>query len=504
MSKKEKEFSSENEHETESTINFEKDTNNEQAETESNAISFDDSKPNPDYDGYGYSEPEVTVKKKKRISIKALVTSLIVGIVAAVMLTYSICSSVYKTMYAKAYTDANANTSLAVSEFDLLKDIINFYSYNNKNLDYEEMMSAAMNAYLAQTGDIYAKYYSQQDLAELQNDTEGKFVGIGINIINDTVELNGKELLVLNIVNVMENSSALEVGIKTGDLIFEVEANGIMEPVDIETSTKFTGPAGSTIKFSVLRKSGDTYETLTFTATRRELTTSSIFSRVYELDSTVGIIRISTFDDTTPQQFDKAVSDLKAKGCTRFVLDLRYNFGGSLDSMEKLLSFFLKKGDVFVQMKNNTGEAFKYKIAEKSHFAAEGSACSIKAEEIGKYNELPIVLLCNEYTASAAEAFIAALRDHSLAHVIGTNTYGKASVQSLLPFNLFIPNALGAVALTTDELLTPNGTRFNNVGIKLDADKVVDLSDEAKNHSIYTLPDKLDNQLQKAIEYFIK
>lgn len=458
--------------------------------------------------GDEYYEEQEAPKKQKRVSLKALIISLIAVVVATVMLTYSICSSIYKSMYAKAYADANsvANLNGGTTEIDLVAAILNSFGYDNKNFDDEKMMNAAIDAYIAASGDLYAEYYTKEELEAFQDESAGKLTGIGINIINDTLTLDGEELLVLNIVNVMDDSPALEAGIKAGDLIFEIEIDGAMRSITEigfnETLSKMTGPAGSTAKISVLRRSGEAYEKLTFSAVRREVITTSVYTRVYSLDSSIGIIRISTFDDTTPDQFDKAISSLRAQNCNKFVIDLRYNPGGALDSTEKLLSFFLNKGDVFIQMKNNKGAVTKYAIGETSNFAMEDSACSIDAKEIGKYRDLDMVILCNKFSASASEVFISAFKDYNLAPIVGVDTYGKGTVQSTYLLDSFVQGATGAVSLTTDEFLTPNGAILNKVGVKIDSDKFVALSPEAEEYSVYELPDELDNQLEKAVKFF--
>ena len=489
--------------------------NNDEIDTssDSNVLSFEDSKNNEDdnTDNEYPKETDTCKKKRKGISVKTLVVSIIAAIVAAVMLTYSICASIYKSMYAKAYVDAytNANQSVntnSFSEIDIIAEIMNSFSY--QKLDQDEMMDAAIKAYIEKSGDIYATYYTHEELQESENESQGKMTGIGVNVINDTVTYNGKTLLVLNIVNVMNNSPALEVGIKAGDLIHEIEIDGKMQSItDInftEAYAAMKGAAGSVAKISILRKSGDSFEEKTFEAKRREVLTTSVYERVYTKDSKIGVIRISTFDDTTPSQFDEAIKTLKSKGCTKFVIDLRNNPGGSLDSMEKILSFFLEKGQTFMQIKDNQGQITKFAISEVSNFALENSPCAITKEDIGKYKDLDIALICNNQTASASEIFISAFNDYKLAPIIGTKTYGKGSIQSMFNLGSIVPGMTGAISLTTNEALSPLGNSFNITGIKIDEDKNEPLSDEAKEYSIYELSDDLDNQLQKAVKFLNK
>lgn len=485
-------------------IEFEEQNNDE------TTISFDDSEleRSTSYNGYpedNSSDNEPDSKKPKRISIKTLVVSIIAAVVAAIMLTYSICSSLYQSMCAKAYVDANKIASQnqnSYSELDLIAQIMNSLSYDE--LNHDEMMTAAIKAYVEQSGDVYASYYSEEELKAAQKQSQEASVGIGISIIDDELTYKDKLFIVIKIVDVIEGSPAFEKGIKTGDLIWAIEINGEKQYISNIGSEKayaaMKGAVGTEAKFYVLRKNGESYEEIPFSITRREITSVTVYPRVYTKNSEIGIIRISDFNDTTPSQFENAVESLKAKGCKKFVLDLRYNTGGALDSMEKLLSFFLEKGKTFVQFKDNQGNITPFIIKETSNFASKNSPCSIKAGDVGKYKDLNIVILCNEYTASASEIFISALRDHNITNSVGTKTYGKGVIQSTFALSSLVEGMTGAISLTTDEALSPKGNSFNKNGIT--PDQLIPLSDEAKKYSIYELTDDLDNQLQEAIKFF--
>ena len=155
-----------------------------------------------------------------------------------------------------------------------------------------------------------------------------------------------------------------------------------------------------------------------------------------------------------------------------------------------------------MQIKNNQGAITKFTINETSNFASENSVCSINKEDIGKYKNLDVAIICNEQTASAAEIFISVFKDYKLAPIIGTKTYGKGSIQRTFDLGSIVQGMTGAISLTTDEALSPNGISFNNnLGIKPDNDKIEPLNEEAKKYSIYELSDDLDNQLQKAVKF---
>ena len=481
------------------------------ANNESDVVSFDDSTVSESAEGYDYRPPNENEKKKKRnISWKTLAVSIITVGVAACMLTYWICGSIYQSMYAQAYVDANINkiNGAYFSKMDTLSQIVEFYSYTELNQD--EMMDAAMKAYIEASGDVYAAYYTKEELEEIYSNAgtedEGKMTGIGINIINDIIDYNGGKLFVLRISNVMKDSPALEVGILSGDLIFEVEIDGEMKRInDIgfeEAVEKMAGVAGSKAKISVLRRNGESYEVKTFEAIRREVITTSVYERVYTKNPEIGILRITSFDTTTPSQFEAAIKALKAQGCNKFVFDLRDNYSVSFESVEKMLSFFLNNNDTFLRSKTKDGQISEYKMTENSIFADDNSACNIKKEDLGKYKDLNIVVLCNEYTTRISELFVSAFKDYNLAPVVGTHTFGDGLLQEEFPLGNYVLGLDGTVILSTMEMLSPKGNSFNGSGIKLDDDKIVPLNEEAKKLNISELPDEMDNQLQTAVNFF--
>ena len=480
-------------------------------EPTSETVSFDDSVTDYSAEGYNYHSKESKEgrNKKRHVTWKTLAISIITVMVATLMLTYWICSSVYQSMYAQAYVDANKNTVINNANFsklDLLSQIVNAYSY--EDLNHDEMMEAAMKSYIESSGDVYATYYTKEELQAAtsgSSETDGKMTGIGINIINDIINYNGEDLFVIRIVNVMKDSPAREVGIKSGDLIYAVEINGEMKLVDdvgfSVAIEKMAGAAGTKAKLSILRKSGDSYEKKTFEAVRREVITTSVIEKVYSKNSEIGVIWISTFDNNTPAQFENAIESLKTLGCKKFVIDLRDNSSDSFASVEKMLSYFLNSGDIFMQNKNNQGKITSYKLTQNSIFADKDTPCSIKEGDIGKYRDLDVVILCNKSTARLGELFVSAFKDYQLAPIVGVNTYGDSLLQRTYYLGDFLAGSDGAVTLSTDEMLSPKGNSFYKNGVTVDADKTVSINKEAETLSIYELSDDLDNQLQKAVEF---
>lgn len=463
-------------------------------------------------------QEEKKEKKKKKISVKTFVISLIAVAVATLMLTYAICSSVYQAMYAKAYVDANENSfingnasSTGVSELDVIADIINSSYYGD--VDTDKLMEAAIDAYIAQTGDVYAAYYTQEELDAQSNEDLGKTTGIGVNIINSKITYQGAEKSVLKVINVVKNSPAEESGVKIGDYIYSAILDGVEYTVhDLgyeDALNKLLGAEGTTASFVALRENGEEYTSVRFDIVRKSFTSNSVYERIPNIpanaDGKVGVIKITNFDYTTPSQFCEKIESLKSQGCEKFVLDVRYNPGGYQTSVQAVLSYFLNEGDVYMRTKDKAGNIESEKIQVVSSFQGEYSGCNVSKEDIGKYKDLDVVVLCNEYTASAGELFVATFKDYSLGEVIGVKTYGKGTMQTtynLQAYALFkygVTGVEGAVKLTTHEYYSAKSDSYNGIGIE--PNHSVPLSEEAAKLNVYDFEniDKIDDQLIKAI-----
>ena len=471
--------------------------------------------------GFSNNSNPKTEKPKKKISIKNFVIAIIAAILATVMLTYSICNSIFQSMYAKAYLDANQNSHLngnismgQISELDIISRIIQEVEYHD--VDQEKMMTAAIKAYVEATGDIFAAYYTEEELNQSNDDSVGKMVGIGVKIINDKMTYNGEEIWGLNTVNIMLNSPAEEIGMKVGDFVFRIYVNdkaynikdiGYDEALDL-----LLGEAGTKAKFTALRKNGDAYEEITFEPTRREITTTSVYYHVAkDLDPNgkIGIVKIEEFDYTTPTQFTTAIDTMKASGCEKFIIDVRNNLGGLGDSIHAVLSYFLNEGDVYVRIKDKNGEITSEKIAPVSNFSGDQAGCNVKKEEIGKYKGLDIVVVSNELTVSAAELFVANVKDYKLGTVVGTKTFGKGTMQvtyDLEQYGLYlfgVPNLKGALQVTAGAYMSAFSDNYDKIGIEPDVNQPLTLTEEEqKQYTIYTIPDNLDDQLVEAIKHF--
>ena len=460
-----------------------------------------------------FEDSAKTPKKIIKFSLKTFILSSISLILATFMLTYTICSGIYQKQLADIYADAfesgnnssnnGASSSLTgFSEFELIDILLDSYFYNDGSLDKSKLTEASLKAYLAATGDIYAAYYTQEELDASNDEGAGRMYGIGVNIINSTVTINGKEYAVLKIINVMKDSPAQESGLRTGDLIAYAGVGSKRESVEElgydDALKKLKGEENTKAEFTILRKSGEDYLEKEFSVTRRQVTTESVYYRVYSRNSKIGIIKITGFELKTPEQFCEAVEALKNQGCEKFVIDVRNNPGGYELSVAAILSYFLEEGDVYIRTKNSKGVINEKKVGVVSSLNGDYAGCNVTKEDIGKYKNLDMVVLCNENTASAGELFTATFRDYGLGKIIGTTTFGKGKMQTTYSLSAF--GLEGAVKFTTHMYYSAKSEGYDGIGIK--PDYLVELSEEAAEYNIYDLPDEKDNQLQEAMKHF--
>ena len=325
-----------------------------------------------------------------------------------------------------------------------------------------------------------------------------------MSIVNTVVEISGVKYGVMEVISVFKDSPAMESGVMVGDYIMYVESDGEMKLVDAIGYTQalddMLGESGTPARFIVYRKSGAGFEDIEFEITRRKVESESVIYKVSELNSEVGIVNITGFDLTTPEQFKEAVNTLRdTHKCKYFVFDVRNNPGGSLDSIETVLTYFLDEGDEIVSTEYADGTKESSSARAKTYIE-EYSGLNVKKSEIGMYKDLNFIVLTNENTASAAELFTATMRDYGLAKVVGMTTYGKGCMQSLYPLDSY--GIEGGLKLTVAMYYSASKTVYHGTGIVPDYE--IDLSDEAKKINFYVLPEEKDAQLQKAIELLTK
>jgi len=331
------------------------------------------------------------------------------------------------------------------------------------DVDESEMMDSAINGVL-QSLDPYSAYMSPELFKEMQTDTRGEFGGLGIEI--------GMESGLVKVIAPIDDTPAAKAGIKAGDYIIKIGKDQVQGKSLMEAVKLMRGPVDTSIKLTIRRK--NIKKPLEFKITRKIIEVKSVNSEILGKKKNLGYIRLKSFNENSDKQFLRIVKkfekDSKIKG---YILDLRNNPGGLLTQAINITDFFLDDGEI-VSTKGR-------KISETRKFFAR------KGDEIkGK----PIIVLINNGSASASEIFAGALKDHKRAIILGENSYGKGSVQSIIPLR----NG-GGMRLTISKYYLPSGNSISEIGVAPDI-VVEETSDNFKINS------KNDNQLNYALKLF--
>ncbi len=441
-------------------------------------------------------------KSEKKIGLTAAVSTVIMAVVLSVLLTFSLTTAYMKRDVPDSVQSGQGSETDAFAELDAIDRL--FRSYTMTDLDDEAIITAVLKAYVGATGDRYAEYFTAEEFSEQTSSQNGEMCGIGVSVVNSTITVDGTEYQAIVVANVYADSPAEAAGVLPGDAIMYVgKGDDKVLVADIgytEAMARLKGEENTECAFTVYRRpqgADETvaYEAVDITAVRKKLTTRSVMGRVYALDGTVGVVRITGFDNTTRDQFDATMQELLAAGCQSFVLDLRGNPGGLLTSVEDVLVYFLEEDDTLISTENSSGERNVTTLQITDDGRVTCGTGTMTREDVGKYRDLSFSVLVNGYSASAAELFTANIRDHGLGTVVGVTTYGKGSMQTT--FSLARYGYDGALKLTTAHYFPPSGEGYDGIGITPDV--VVELSEEAQTYNINLLPDELDNQLAEAV-----
>ncbi len=366
--------------------------------------------------------------------------------------------------------------------------------------DYDEMLDAALKAYVGAAGDKYTTYYTAEEYAALSQENEGNYVGIGVTIQEATVEYLGREVDVLEIVRISPNSPAASSGMLVGDYIYAVEAEDGIKYVDDlgrDLATNFIrGEVGTSVKILWLTASQDGYTIKEAELMREKVYTVSVDFSVSKTNASVGIVTIGQFDLTTPTQLCAAFDSLEKQGISKVVLDLRDNGGGDLRSVIACASYFLESGDAIISTEDKSG-AKETQWALRRVYSGTYASCSVYEEDLGKYRDFEIAVLVNGNTASAAELLTAVFRDYDLAPIVGVQTFGKGSMQTLISLEPY--GMEGGLKITTNLYFPPNGEGYNGVGITPDI-----VIEPSEGFDISNATEEQDVQLLRAIEELIK
>jgi len=328
-----------------------------------------------------------------------------------------------------------------------------------EEINQSEGMDAAING-LLQSLDPYSAYMSPKTVMEMQEDTSGEFGGLGIEV--------SMEAGVVRVISPIDDTPAAKAGLKAGDYIVKINNTQVQGKTLIEAVDLMKGPVGTSIELTVRRKGEK--NALTFNIIREIIEIQSVKSDL--LDSNIGYLRLTSFNDNSSDQIKKKVQELKKNNDLKaYILDLRNNPGGLLTQAIEISDYFLDNGEI-VSTKSRTPSE------NKKWFAKDGDITNGKT----------LIVLINGGSASASEIVAGALKDHKRAIILGENSYGKGSVQSIIPLR-----NNGAIRLTVAKYYLPSGKSISEVGVVPD----IELIEEGDNFLIKT---ETDNQLNYAIK----
>jgi len=326
-------------------------------------------------------------------------------------------------------------------------------------VDQSKIMDAAING-LLQSLDPYSAYMTPESFEGMQTETSGKFGGLGIEV--------GMESGVVKVISPIDNTPASKAGLKAGDYIVkvngvQVQGKSLMDAVDL-----MRGPVGSNIEITVRRRG--VKKALIFNITREIIQVQSVKSEL--IDNNIGYIRLTAFNENSSNQIKEKIKKFnKNKNLKGYILDLRNNPGGLLSQAIKISDFFLENGEIVSTRSRKISETRKW-------FAKKGDITEGKT----------LIVLINYGSASASEIVAGALKDHKRAIILGENSYGKGSVQSIIPLK-----NRGAIRLTIAKYYLPSGKSISKVGVTPDIE-IAEGSEDFKFNS------ETDNQLNFALK----
>ena len=360
------------------------------------------------------------------------------------------------------------NKSFAETEKNIYEKIDLFSEVLNKidkeyveSVNQSDAMDAAINGVL-QSLDPYSAYMSPEVFNDMQTETSGKFGGLGIEV--------GMEHGVVKVITPIDNSPASRIGVKAGDYIvkindIQVQGKSLTEAVQI-----MRGPVGSDIKITVRRRG--VKKAIIFKITREIIKIESVKSKY--IDKSVGYLRLTSFNENSGDQIKDKIKEFnKKKDIKGYILDLRNNPGGLLSQAIKISDFFLENGEI---------------VSTKSRKISENRRWFAKKGDLIKGKTL--IVLINEGSASASEIVAGALKDHKRAILVGQNSYGKGSVQSIIPLK-----NKGAIRLTISKYYLPSGKSISEVGVTPDINV-------EESTDTFAINSDTDNQLNYAVKLF--
>ena len=406
-----------------------------------------------DFENENNEEEMEFQKEKKALVAKFIVFTIIIVIIASILSSEFTLYYYYKKNNiekAEASENSEKNIDAIASTLKNFREAIDKYYIGQ--IDEQKMLDETIKGYINGLDDEYSEYMTEEEWNEFQANALGNYVGIGIYM---SVDENGNVV----VVSPIKGTPAEQAGLQSGDVIVNVNDENVLGMSSDLVSSKIKGEEGSKVKITVLRES----EYLDFEVERKAIKVYHVETEMLEND--IGYISLLTFDEGCAEELKAKYEEIKAKGAKKIILDLRNNTGGIVDEALEIADYILPKDSKVLITVDSDGN----------------KETSVTKQDAIMNEEL--VVLVNEYSASASEILVGALKDHERAKIVGKNTYGKGVIQSV-----FLLTDGSALKLTINEYFTPNETKINKVGIKPDYE--IDQNSETEE----------DEQLNKAIE----
>ena len=376
------------------------------------------------------NQEKVVNKPKKGIRLWVFIVSLIATMLISVFITVAlVITQLPKADNKYAFGIFKKNEIFQIEKvFYYLKQ-----NYLDKNITSEQLIQGALKGMAESVGDPYTTYLVNDETAQLDETVNGAFGGIGAELKSD------QSRVVIS--TTMEGSPSQQVGLQADDVITKVNGEDMTGKTISEVVKKVRGEVGTDVVLTIERAG----TSLDVKLTRASIAINTVKAELDKEDATIGHVRITSFAKNTAEELEKAVKDLTDKGAKAFVFDVRYNPGGLLDQAYKVANMFLKDGEPIVQVEDRFGEKKIYKASSS----------------IGEFKiTQPYVLLVNEGSASASEILAAAIKEGAGGQIIGTKTYGKGTVQSVVDIT---DNS--ELKYTNAKWLTPKGNWIHKEGV---------------------------------------
>lgn len=420
------------------------------------------------FDNISNMQPGQLPQKEKGSGKGLFFVGLVSGIAVALLVVaigfvgFGIQNAIEQSQSNANLVELDENSALdakTIAKLQALEDTINEYFFLHDVTD-EEMRNGMYKGLLDALGDPYSEYYTAEELRSMMEQSQGIYYGIGAYVQLDTTTGLPK------ISGVIAGSPAEEANLRADDLIYEVDGTSTYGLNLTEAVALIKGPEGTTVEITLIREGESDY--LTLTLTRRKVESPTVeFSM---LEDGMAYIQVTEFDDVTVDQFADALAMARGSNAGGIILDLRGNPGGNLAAVVDMCNMILPKG-MIVYTEDKYGKREEYKSDGKHEL------------------ELPLVVLVDMNSASAAEIMAGAIKDYGIGTLVGTTTFGKGIVQQIMSFR-----DGSAIKITISAYYTPNGNNIHGIGIE------PDVVCEFDGAAYYGSEDHPDNQLEKAKE----